>query len=367
MRVRASDSTQAIRCPHFVQVSDTCPGSSAEASEDGTLIHRRLMEMPCQPLGSLLAATPEHLRHHIHTAWRMYTGGDPERGVSPLARWFPSPQTEVALRAGSVTGHIDWLMLTGDAAYVLDWKTGDPGADHEDQLKTYGYLVTKRWPSLSAVYMFVAYTRGGTWLRLECDDPVALAEHGAAINANLRLARSADRRGEAAKPVSGPHCRFCRCAARCPATGEALQVFSGASPVSVLAGAAWDKLLLVERLAREARDAVRARIQAGGPIDLGDGRCLTLREDIRREITAGPGAVSECGFDPVVVERSSRVVLTELLRLLAADAPRGQKAAVKETAVQTLTEAGLLESKAIHRITETRLEDMDEREQRTDA
>jgi len=218
-----------------------------------------------------------------------FADGDTECQGEHVVEWPHHSYTHFRLR-----GKRDRRAIRGNRVYGLDWKTGYVEADHEHQMRGYGFLDMLAYPEAEQIWSGIAYVRLGfidakIYTRRQLEDWFA----------DL-LTHLANQLGTYAP---GPHCRFCDrqhdCAGRDRWMQSAIVAFGSNLRVPIegppeMIGPQLAELLRTAKAVGGACDRVRdvAREYADahdGFFPTGDGRAFELRTTKRRSIDPAAG------------------------------------------------------------------------------
>jgi len=283
---------------------------------------------------------------------------------------FINPETEVKMEPRLfgkfyLTGHVDLLSMVamGDASSLLDWKSGyRTDADAEPQAKGYAYLAAERFASptvrATVVWLHDQTFQTWTWTREELR---AWADETAA-----KILK-----GYKTEYCVGAHCRWCPRFLNCPAQGRIVRGTLAELAVSQQPG--WGKIQparlaamypavqAVERLCKTYRELTRTAVEASGPLLVGDGTQLEVKrtEPETIDLLLGWGAMTDAVHDTKALAACLKVRKAELLKAVAATAPRGQKGKVRDRLMDTLRADGAVKTSERKSLVVTRVEQAD--------
>lgn len=196
----------------------------------------------------------------------------------------------------------------GSTAWLTDWKFGQeeyvPPVRRNPQVRI-GAVMLARWTGAERVVPAVCFAAGGGAGRWDVPldgegaavplGPAELAAIEAEARAVAERGREQRRRVSEGRPidlVTGDHCRYCPCRPACPAhTAETAALLRGAvdfartrdlSPAEAarLAGLLGPARAVLEK----AQEALKAHVEARGPIELSDGRVWGPQPTTRRHL-----------------------------------------------------------------------------------
>jgi hypothetical protein len=239
---------------------------------------------------------------HEELAHQTLTGTHPPKRAALVP---PSPRVEVKLaydvvgRTGRFLGSAadrnygspgpfeivmsaDVVGVDGDCVVVLDWKTGfadvEPAATN-GQLWG-GALAACRALGKSKAIIRIVYTNRGD----RCDeyeiDALELAEFAGRLerlHVNVAGLKAAHQRGETLPTREGLWCKHCASKHVCPSKVALIGQLGGLTVIGAAvtretAAAAYEQVVRVEQLVKEARQRLSTFVDEQGPIDLGNGR-----------------------------------------------------------------------------------------------
>lgn len=209
----------------------------------------------------------------------------------------------------------------GSVLWVVDYKTGDENnvapIRKNLQLRA-SALLAARWTGAQRVIPAICFLDGppegveigqGRWEVGEPLGPAELDEIEAQIRDILRRAegaRLAVAAGEQPELATGSHCVHCPARTACPAhlaevramieAGGAIEAWgdvptcAGMGKAKLSAAEASyiaERLPMIERAIEKAKEAIKAHVDAHGPIALSDGKEYGAREEKRTEIDPG--------------------------------------------------------------------------------
>ena len=380
--IRASSLPRVMACPASMRAPEIDIHASGPEAALGTAVHEVLADLVKERLEALPDLSPYAKKHGVdedelrflawrgQCLWREFGPRiDPESVLTEqklsaidTAKNEDGDGDEIEL-----VGHLDVCGLLAGAEpptlVIIDWKSGYVDRDYRDQLM--GYALLARVPyMLSAKFTNVKIVTA--WLRTGAWDVIDLtpADIG---NFSNRLRDAVNSTSRYAPDDA--HCVFCPRLAECPAR-EALVRCAADSLYPIAAGddagilsvrdklaELYDRVKLLERGLDQYRDALRLSIRADGPLQLPDGRWLTVHErsretilfDFRAASALAPyldhnandisGIITALGPGAITAKKTS------LLDAVAARAGRGQKKAAKESAMRDLAAAGCVGTK----------------------
>jgi hypothetical protein len=152
---------------------------------------------------------------------------------------------------------------------------------------------------------------------------------------------------------AGPWCKFCPRWFDCPtrdqyvrAAGNALLEHIGDNQEVSRETLAklWDRSKVLERALDEYKKAVRVEVDKGGPIELGDGRQLTIQSEERQSFPDARAVAERTGID---INEFAKVSKTALTTAIKATVPKGKGAKRVRETIADLEALGLVETKTI--------------------
>ena len=226
-----------------------------------------------------------------------------------------------------IVGSFDVGGIDGDRVVIVDWKTGfadvEPAATNA-QLWFYALALCRALGKDAAVIRIVYTNQGG-----RCDeheiDALDLAEFAAqleALHTRVAALQAARKRGEIAETREGSWCKHCASKPYCPSKNallvqvaeRGLAVIGDAEMTPQRAASAYEQIVRVEQLVKEARKRLETYVEERGPIDLGDGRMFGRYVRKGNERLSGDAAVKAIAevvgesakeFESVAIERKT--------------------------------------------------------------
>lgn len=286
LTIRCSALPLASACPASQLADGVRVDSADESAALGSAVHQVLAEWirdrgerPIEEVAEYWGADQDEVAQLAslgRLCWRQ------------LRDHFPAPAVEAELQQAIngvlLTGHIDLHSIVGDELRILDWKTGREDADHDAQLRGYGWLGLNAIGDggLRAAHVLTVRVRdqvvdGARYTREE------LAAWWDGLVDQLRGGRY---------NPGVPQCLHCprrlSCAARRDLIQQAAALSEGKLAIGPNnAGQVYDRVRLLDAACAEARDALRFLVaEAGGALHLGDGRQLQITQQKHREIEA---------------------------------------------------------------------------------
>ena len=248
------------------------------------------------------------------------------------------PQCELHFQSAAIplTGHIDWLVVDGHTAYVIDMKTGRIDYGHEEQMKGYAHLVFQNNPDCRTVATIAIYCRSGHM--------VTTYHHRHEQEAYVARMR---RLFEEDEYNVGKTCAFCPRKHSCPALREVLGDPDGWSKEGSLAEQ-YDHARVLESIAADVKEAVRAMV-SDEDVPTERGTVLGLRPTQTTEIDTAIAM-------PILIEKvghQEAISVSKLTKTAINSALRGHvNKAEREAFWQDLNDAGACIMKTTHRFGE---------------
>jgi hypothetical protein len=240
--------------------------------------------------------------HEAHAELAVFTEDHPFSHLIPAgARAEVKLAYDVALRTGRVIGEgggrdygsvgpfeiagsCDVMGVVGRQVVIIDWKTGhsdvDPAATNW-QLWFYA-LAACRALGMDSALIRIVYTQSGRVDEYEID-ALELAEFASSLERMHRQVGErieARKRGEILETREGSWCKHCTSKHVCPSkTALLVQVSTGGLAVigdtemtKERAAGAYEQIVKIEQLVKDARKRLETYVDEQGPIDLGNGR-----------------------------------------------------------------------------------------------
>lgn len=225
-----------------------------------------------------------------------------------------------------IVGSTDVLGVLEDAVVIVDWKTGyadvEPAATNA-QLWFYALAACRALGKEQAVIRIV-YTKTGLVDEAELD-ALDLADFAGSLERLQRQVgerQAAKLRGEVLETKEGSWCKHCSSKHVCPSKAgllvqvaeKGLAVIGDTEMTPQRAAQAYEQIVRIEQLVKDARARLNTYVEEQGPIDLGDGRMFGRYEkegnrklDAEKAIQAIREVVGESSreFEAMAIERST--------------------------------------------------------------
>lgn len=368
--IRASSLPRIMACPASMQVPEIVISTSSPVADMGTAVHAVMADIITQRLDSVPDLESYITRYDVDRdelrflAWRGFNIWTQFRDrLEPESVKCEEEHTwDVSFRDRvRLSGHIDVYakMTDSDTIVVIDWKSGYNERNYVDQLMGYAYLI---WPCFPPpvtcsesfkIKIITAWMRSGKWDVLDVSskdlDTFEKRLRGALLNT------------ERAYSPNDEHCVYCPRALECPARAQLIQ--SAAHSLTLMGDGdttaltdrqklamVYDQSKMLERALELYGTALRTTIQDNGPLELSDGRVLTLQSNTRDTIhfedatvsvlteylgvSSALGVMEELGPGAVTVKKKA------LLDAVSKIAPRGSKSDAKKRVLEDLNSAG---------------------------
>ena len=301
------------------------------------------------------------------------TGADTGRIEVALSHaWSPRDDAAQALDvvthrsypdAAGIPGTLDWLVTGPDGRVcVVDFKGSQPTTPARNNLQLALYaLSVARVRGLDSVAVQLVYLGedGSVTADTEMLDAWnldAAAERIRRVWYRVSGARDAVLRGQSPEMRTGEHCGDCPCMSVCPAMVQLARELAASAPdasapdaaaiVSLSdaeAGAAWERIALLEDILSRAKESLRTRALRR-MLPLSDGRHLVAVESTRRTVDARKALpVLREAFGARAEDEVEHSIASSVVDALATEAAKASGAtarAVKTRVWDALREAG---------------------------
>ena len=154
----------------------------------------------------------------------------------------------------SFKGTADLVLVKGQRAVLVDWKTGQRHSGYEPQMLTYAYLLS-RICGVTQVDVRLVYLASGE------EDQMSISSEQIAAHAEAIMVASSRRSEEAPTASPGPWCQWCPGAIDCPKNAPAASALAAISKVDVDARA-----LVAAVNSEEEAQLAHALIQYAGEV-----------------------------------------------------------------------------------------------------
>lgn len=180
-----------------------------------------------------------------------------------------------------ICGSADAVGTDGDSVVVVDFKTGfmdvEPAATNA-QLAFYALAACRALGKSEAIVRII-YTKSNRVdeATLDTFDLSAFASRLEELHRRTASLRDAYKRGEVLETREGSWCKHCASKPYCPSKTALIRQMSGLQVVGdavtkETVSKAYEQVVRIEMLVREARKRLEVYVDENGPIDLGNGR-----------------------------------------------------------------------------------------------
>lgn len=351
LKARCSSLPLLAACPAAAQSDGWIVDRPSEAADLGTAVHDLLAARISGRLWNIEAAARRHQVDHSELerlfwwGWRSWS--------ELLAPHFPDPQTEMAVSWLSpngvlLTGHIDVASLLATEVRVCDHKSGRAYVDPWHQVRGYCWLLMQH--KLEAEHAYGAYIR--------VRDEESFAERFSREELAAWWERVEDgllNRQHVYNP--GARCSHCVRRLACPAKPAFVErsiaevaAFGDVAPMML--GAVYDAIKVAENACDAAREALKVMAkEAGGELDLGDGRALKIIAQRQQQIDPRIGLpVLRDHLDEDAIAIATTIGKSKLETAIRATAGSGQKYLAVKDVFDHLISEGAITYKATERL-----------------
>lgn len=311
------------------------------------------------------------------------TGADTGRIEVALSHaWSPRDDAAQALDvvthrsypdAAGIPGTLDWLVTdSAGRVRVVDFKGSQPTTPARSNLQLALYaLSVARVRGLDNVAVQLVYlgedgsVTADTGM-LDAWDLDAAAERIRRVWERVMVARDAVTRGQMPEMRSGEHCGDCPCMSVCPAMAQLARELATTAPDAAAivslsdaeAGAAWERIALLEDILSRAKESLRTRALRR-MLPLSDGRHLVAVESTRRTVDARKALpVLREAFGARADDEVEHSIASSVVDALATEAAKASGAtarAAKARIWDALREAGAVREATYVRLRPRRL------------
>lgn len=262
-------------------------------------------------------------------------------------------RVEESISSANLTGHPDLIVEWKEVVTIVDWKTGKRDRSYYHQLMGYA------WVAMRSLKLY----------RLPFRLAIAWLDDGTVEQYDTSPAELEDWASKFPKP-SGPrtvgeHCQHCASADFCPAQRDeesrALAfVGSGTFDVSTIdgtmVGTVHRQMRKLEALAESWRAAIKCRVIAQGPIDLGDGYSLSVVDEkgAREVDTLAAWDVLQSCLSDGELASVLKVKSSKLEDLVREKAGKGNGAGASRELWKALEDAGAVRRYPVQKLKEVR-------------
>lgn len=350
--IRCSELPRALVCPASLG-EDGGDGQAiepvTEASNLGTAAHEALQTVALTGSPDWDSIDEIASRHGVKSVDVRVLAAQGAKLWAAVREDFLGATIEAPMRAMladgvELTGHADIVALARRTGRIADWKTGRVDHSYREQLIGYAALLLLDDPTLEQATATILWVRDGE------------AEHYTLRRSELeawraRVVATVTERPAPFRP--GDHCTFCPFVATCDAArGMArrdIAVFMGDDVASVDVSALtptqqvelYDRASRVEKLAASVKAAIRAHVDANGPVAAPEG-ALVMQVTRPRELDATKawGVLTDAGFTDEDFAAVMDLSVSRIESLIAQRAERGKGAAAVRDIAAKLEAAG---------------------------
>lgn len=262
--------------------------------------------------------------------------------LTTFADRFPvkvsNPETEVAAAFDANWRRVGWndwdtvrwrakldlVERFPDAIRITDWKTGwklptRKESEEASQLRSYAFVASRLYPAINVFRIRYYFVRSGFEHEFELHRDEL---HGIAEDLKRRMER-ADRLAATDTATPGPNCEGCFYRRSCDRYREVL-----ADGIPDETKDLAETYLLLKAKTKDVEAAIKARIEAEGPVDVGDGKLLGFHPSERwgiDEPQAGIGRLLELGVSGAAIYREISLSKTAIGKLLKGQFPEREE------------------------------------------
>lgn len=351
--VRCSALPRFFRCPSSIAEAQHTINSSSDAAAAGTgqhlAIHRHIQGEDPDLLGicEKYDISVEDMTEGFESAKERWAELQPSLEGHQI-------ESEYKLRGTFCGGTTDVIGWNDRSLIIHDWKFGQNPQVHREQLLGYAYAACEQLqlrPDTIQTSVSYPMLKGDTELHyFDVDDLREFAEE---------FAFKASKADKTYNP--GDACRFCprqyECSARVAYIQHAthtLLEWGQDIPENVsreTLGDLYSRANQLEKCIAAFKKIVRQTLEADGPLDIGEGKYLTMGESRTEVLDAQKSwPLLAAQFDAAEINAFLALSKTKLVKALRDTAPRGQKEKVAEAFLDDLREAGAVTTHTIKKI-----------------
>lgn len=364
--LRASATPLAILCPGSLRTESDAVrmnvgGGPASLGTAGHLCAEDLVRDGSVRWDELPAVAARYglkegeLRAVSGLATKLWRSELPTGGL--LSDTFPNAMTEQVLRHSSdvltITGTADVVSISGSVARIADFKFGYRDHNYSAQLKTYAALLLLDNPELTQATSTIL------WVRDQQIENYTMGQQQAREWFETLTRRVANWDGVYRV---GAHCEHCQRRHCCPAGIELarrdVRAFIDDSAEDRLAQMQPDDIIATLELARRVgryaeacAEAIKAHVTSSGDV-AGSERVATIVRESRRALAplAAFPVLQDSGFTDEDMAAIMTLSLGRAEGIVAARAPKRERAAAKRQLAAQLDAAGAIEAKYVEKL-----------------
>lgn len=219
--LRASATERWLNCTWF-SAHEWPEGESSEAAERGRRVHAGIAKaLGCKSDEPLPASDDERALVDIGVTYA-------KQLMSQAPDWNAHVEQtmELDLVSDSFKGTADLVLVNGQRAVLVDWKTGQRHSGYEPQMLTYAYLLS-RILGVTQVDVRLVYLASGE------EDQMSISAEQIAAHAEAILVASSRRTEEQPVATPGGWCQWCPGSISCPKNAAIATAVTDASMLRV--------------------------------------------------------------------------------------------------------------------------------------
>lgn len=219
--LRASATERWMNCTWFSS-HEWPEGQSSEAAERGRRVHAGIAKaLGCKSDEPMPVSDDERGLVDIGVTYAKHL-------MDQAIDWtvHVEQSMELGLGTDSFKGTADLVLVNGQRAVLVDWKTGQRHSGYEPQMLTYAYLLS-RILGVTQVDVRLVYLASGEEDQMSISSE-QIEQHAAAI-----LVASSRRTEETPMASPGPWCQWCPAAIDCPKNAAMAPALTTLSKVDV--------------------------------------------------------------------------------------------------------------------------------------
>lgn len=219
--LRASSTERWLNCTWFSS-HEWPEGESSEAAERGRRVHAGIAKaLGCKSNEPLPVSDDERALVDIGVTYAKHL-------MDQALDWtvYVEQTMELDLVSDSFKGTADLVLVNGQRAVLVDWKTGQRHSGYEPQMLTYAYLLSRIY-GVTQVDVRLVYLASGE------EDQMSISSEQIAAHAEAILVASSRRTEEQPVATPGGWCQWCPGSISCPKNAAIATAVTDASMLRV--------------------------------------------------------------------------------------------------------------------------------------
>jgi hypothetical protein len=348
MKIRGSQADINMACAGSLVPARSVYNSRTDDANEGRANHKGLEfiargeEPPIEQLAERYGINEDDLTITVRSGRKLWL---------EVLRWFPDVATELKVEGPVTRGTIDVICVEPDALAIADWKTGRSGDEHKYQRMAYADAAREIFgmPSRGFIPTFEIYTALG---EIQCVNLTEEMLDGFREQCSEQIKSALSDNPQYAP---GAHCKFCPRQNEC----AALEDYNRTSVSSLIetgstaltrddVGRLYDRYKLLKDAIGKYENILDSLLE-DGPIDIGNGRVVQIKDEERETIEASSEVLDV--LDTFALDDASllfkSIPKSAIKRACKEMKPKGEASELERSIMKKLRESGLVTKKII--------------------